>query len=442
MHSPRWGPTTRLFAGALLAIGGQSAVATVPTAGAQDLASDVSAYLDAHHTDRLAAVEHVLASTPDFETLYQLLAVGRTYSDDVPVGRVDGTRVNSDGTPHPYVLLVPTTYDPAHRYPLRILLHGGVSRPPYRTPGSWWSNYGRVASEEHLTLIPASWNASKWWARSQSENLAALLSEVKTTYNIDENRVVLVGISDGGSGVYFHAARTTTPYAAFLPYIGHVAVVSNPRMRADGEVFPRNFTNKPFYIVNTESDRLYPYHTVVPYVEEWRAAGADITFRPIDGAGHDMNWMPAEAPRIEEFITGTVRDPLPDRVVWETETTDRYNRAHWVEIVELGAVPGESSFPVIRGLPHREVSGRVAVTRSGNRVTVQTEGVRSYRLLLSPTEFDFSEPIEVVTNGSTSHLGMVKPDPAVLLERHATDDDRTMLFGAELKIDSAGERDD
>ena len=33
--------------------------------------------------------------------------LGRTYSAEVPTGRVDGTRTNRDGTPHPYVVLVP-----------------------------------------------------------------------------------------------------------------------------------------------------------------------------------------------------------------------------------------------------------------------------------------------------------------------------------------------
>jgi len=434
MHSPQWGPKIRLVAIAAFAIGAQFTSLGAPGVLGQDRAEDVSAYLGADSDRRLEMVDNLLAGSPDFEALYERLAQGRTYSGDVPTGHIDGTRTNRDGTPHPYVLLVPETYDPDRRYPLRILLHGGVSRPRFQEPGGWWRNYDRTASEEHLTLIPASWNASKWWARSQSENLAALLAMVKATYNIDENRVFLVGISDGGSGVYFHAARTTTPYAAFLPYIGHVAVVSNPRMRADGEVFTRNFTNKPFYIVNTERDRLYPYHTVAPYIEQWRAAGADITFRPIDGAGHDLSWMSDEAPRIEEFIAATERDPLPDRLVWETERTDRYNRAHWVEILELGAVAGESSFPEIRGLPHRQASGRISVTRSRNKVTVQTEGVRSYRLLLSPAEFDFSKTIEVVTNGRRSYRGRIERDPGILLRRHAIDDDRTMLFAAELEV--------
>jgi poly(3-hydroxybutyrate) depolymerase len=425
----------RFTALAILAFGAQFTVLTVPAASGQDVDDDISAFLEAEPDRRIDAADRILAARPEFEALQRRLIQGRAYKDDVPTGRVDGTRTNRDGTPHPYVLLVPKTYDPDRRYPLRILLHGGVSRPPYQTPGSWWRNYDRTASEDHLTLIPASWNTSKWWARSQSENLSALLADVQATYNIDENRVTMAGISDGGSGVYFHAARTTTPYAAFLPYIGHVAVVANPRMQADGEIFGRNFTNKPFYIVNTENDRLYPYQTVAPYVEEWRAAGADITFRAIEGAGHDLSWMQEEAPRIDDFLAATIRDPLPDTVVWETETTDRYNRAHWVEIVELGAVSGETQFPEIRGLPHRSSSGRILVVRNGNSVVVQTQGIVRYRLLLATTEFDFTQPIEVVTNGSSSFRGIVAPDPAVLLRRNAADHDRTMLFANEITID-------
>lgn len=309
----------------------------------------------------------------DFDAEFTRLHAGLEYSADVPRGRIDGTRANADGTPHPYLFLVPETYDPTRRYPLRIWLHGGISRPAFTAPGGWWRDVDRVRSEDHLVLIPASWNASKWWAGSQAENLAGLLADLEATYNLDENRVSLLGVSDGGSGVYFHASRATTPYAGFVPLIGHVAVVNNPAIGADGEIYARNLLNKPFYIVNTERDRLYPYRTVRPYIEEWEKAGGRVTFRPIDGAGHDLSWMPDEAPRMEAWLDSLERDPLPDTIAWETERTDRYNRAHWVEIVELGAARGEAEFPRIRGLGHRVSSGRLRAVRDGNRIDVETE---------------------------------------------------------------------
>ena len=73
--------------------------------------------------------------------------------------------------------------------------------------------------------------------------------------------------------------------------------------------------------------------------------------------------------------------------------------------------------------------------RRGNHVTVRTRGVRRYVLLLSPDQFDFSRPLTVTTNGKTSFAGVVRPDAATLLEWAARDQDRTMLFGAELEIE-------
>lgn len=382
-----------------------------------------------------AAPRTAIAQAADFDAEFAVLRAGPEYTGDVPRGRIDGTRTNADGTPHPYLLLVPETYDPARRYPLRVWLHGGISRPAYETPGSWWRDIDRMRSEDYLVLIPASWNGSKWWAGSQAENLAGLLTDLKATYNVDENRVSMLGISDGGSGVYFHAARQTTPYAGFVPLIGHVAVVNNPAIGADGEVYARNLLNKPFYIVNTERDRLYPYRTVAPYIEEWEKAGGRVTFRPIDGAGHDMSWLPDEIPRLGAWLASLERDPLPDTIAWETERADRYNRAHWVEIVELGSARGETEFTRIRGLGHRVPSGRLRAIRDGNRIDVETEGVRAYRLLISPDEFDLDEPIEVRTNGKRSFRDRVTPDVDVLRRWNAIDHDRTMLFGAEILVE-------
>jgi hypothetical protein len=148
-----------------------------------------------------------------------------------------------------------------------------------------------------------------------------------------------------------------------------------------------------------------------------------------------VSWLSAEAPRLDAWLASLERDPLPDTIAWETERTDRYNRAHWVEIDELGAARGETAFPPIRGLGHRVPSGRLRAVRDGNRIEVETEGVRAYRLLISPDEVDLGEPIEVRTNGKRSFRGRVTPDVEVLRRWNALDHDRTMLFAAEIVVE-------
>jgi len=80
-------------------------------------------------------------------------------------------------------------------------------------------------------------------------------------------------------------------------------------------------------------------------------------------------------------------------------------------------------------------SGRVDLTRAGNTVQATTRGVAQFTLLLSPDQFDFSKPVNVIVNGRTAFSGRVQNDLKTLLKWAAIDNDRTMLFGAEVRIE-------
>ena len=79
-------------------------------------------------------------------------------------------------------------------------------------------------------------------------------------------------------------------------------------------------------------------------------------------------------------------------------------------------------------------SGRVDLVRSGNSVAATTSGVGEFTLLLSPDAFDFDQPIKVEANGRVVFDGRVAPSVATLLKWAARDNDRTMVFGAELHL--------
>ena len=78
--------------------------------------------------------------------------------------------------------------------------------------------------------------------------------------------------------------------------------------------------------------------------------------------------------------------------------------------------------------------GRVDLVRAGNVVTATTRGAAAFTLLLSPDQFDFAKPVKVVANGRTVFDGKVERNVRTLLKYAASDNDRTMLFGAELHI--------
>ena len=148
----------------------------------------------------------------------------------------------------------------------------------------------------------------------------------------------------------------------------------------------------------------------------------------------------------EKFVSDHPRNPDPDTLTWETANLD-HNRAHWLMIDQLGGKAGDSQsmsdlniyqslqvthpIQLFRRLKH---PGRVDLVRQGNTVQATTKGVAAFTLLLSPDKFDFNQPVKVVANGRTVFEGRVEPNLKTVLKWAARDNDRTMLYAAELKI--------
>lgn len=378
--------------------------------------------------------ETILASGTDPWDAYEMLRRGRAYEPSPPTGRLDLTRTNQDGTEHHYVVLIPESYDSSRRYPVRVYLHGGVRRPAWEPGGAWWRNYDPLVSSNHIAVIPSSWTESMWWQSSQMENLTGITDALKRSYNVDENGLYLFGVSDGGTGAYFFAFRNPTPWAGFLPFIAHPAVLNSPHVDVDGDTHLVNLTNSPLFIANAEDDRLYPVASMEPFLTLFETAGVEFLFRRQEGE-HSVRWWPSEAATIEDFIIEHPRNPLPDALAWETERADTYNRIWWLQINALGATDQDTTFVDPDVFVSSAPSGRVEARRSGNNVSVATRGVRRYTLLISPDQFDLSKPFRITTNGRLSFDGYLEADLDVLMKWASRDNDRTMLFLTEITID-------
>jgi hypothetical protein len=257
--------------------------------------------------------------------------------------------------------------------------------------------------------------------------------------------VYLTGVSDGGTGAYYFALREASSWSAFLPLNGNLSVLANASVGVEGELFVGNLVNRPFFLVNGGRDPLYPVVQIEPHVDLMRRAGVTIVFHPQPLAGHDTSWWPAEQPAFAAFVRDHPRAPYPDRLSWETERVDRANRLDWLTIEALGAASSDTPLEDVNMFAsrsgtarpmftHRRSSGRVDLVRHGNTIDATTRGVRTFRLLISPEAFDVSQPLTVTVNGRPAFQGGVTKDPAVLLRWAARDNDRTRLFGAELKI--------
>ena len=416
---------------------GVLAATLTPHAAGKDIDAVFKTFWDAHNPREAAkVVPDIVASGVSFDEALKRLKAGRTYSAKVKKGVV--TTSYRNGLEFFYALNIPESYDPARKYQARIQLHGGVSRETNGIRGD--GTIGALAGAEQIYIIPYGWNEAPWWADNQIENLRTILDTVKRTYNVDENRVAVAGVSDGGTGAYYIAMRDTTPYASFLPLNGFIMVL--PSVDA-GDLFPNNLRNKPFYVVNGGRDPLYPIRTVEPYVNHLKTHGVTVEYHPQVNGVHNTAWWPDVVDSFEAFVFTHPRNPLPDNLTWQSSATRFDNRADWLIIDELA--PRNPKEPPLEDLNHigdvgrlmfenADPNGRVDLVRTGNTVKATTRGVAEFTLLLSPDVFDFSKPVRIETNGNVAFEGSVAKSVETLSKWAAHDNDRTMLFGAELHI--------
>lgn len=401
-------------------------------------------FFAAEHPADAAAIGEQIARTVDVDTAIARVKQGRRYLDEKR-GEYSLRWRSKTGPFFNNVVDVPADYSPSRKWPLRVQLHGGVGRPspnavaPGRQPAPPGTQPARapnrIEGEPQIYLHPSAWMQAQWWDEEQVDNILRAVDTLKRKYNIDEARIYLTGISDGGTGVYYLALKEPNPWSSYLPLNGSLAVLRNPQTGADGEMHGNNFVNAPLYVVNGENDQLYPVAQVEPHMAWLKRIGVNLTFRPQAGAGHNTAWWPTERAPFEKFVHDHPRPAQPAALSWETERVDRFNRNRWLVINEIRTdTSRQTELTDLGFFQHAKRSGRVDIRRNGNTFDAIVRDVAAFTLLLSPDAIDFGAPVVVTVNGKQVFGGVVKKDVATLLRWAARDNDRTSLYGAELKI--------
>ena len=302
------------------------------------------------------AARQVLAVTQEFSSLYARLKAGRPYTfgrvDDLttpatsfaPAATMSKARRDGSGLWHPYLVMVPAGYDPTKRYPVRFFLQGDTSQPASSAEsGAGWPNYDVFARDDAIVVFPGAWNGFAWWSGIQADHMAAVLDDLKRTYNVDENRVFLLGSSDGGTAIYYHALVNATPWAGFLPFNADPSVLAEPQAGVDAQLHAANIALRPFFVVHGGRDQIFPAAAVLPWLRLFENAGGRIDVDVKREYGHETAWWNEEVAALDRFIGDHPRDPLPDRIVWETAQSGRFNRASWVIVDEVGGAGAEAA---------------------------------------------------------------------------------------------------
>jgi hypothetical protein len=201
------------------------------------------------------------------------------YQKDRPVA----LRANKLGDNARYTLVVPKSYDPLEPTPLVIGLHGGGvgGADGKLVVGSGWQamNFYQHQCEPRgwICACPTAL-VGGWRAKPNSELIDALLEELFALFNIDENRIYLVGHSMGGGGTWSQGARLPETWAAVAPAAS---------FGVQGiEKFKKTKTG--FYVYHSDNDPRTGVMGVRPRMKALPGSEADFVYTELPGRGHSF----------------------------------------------------------------------------------------------------------------------------------------------------------
>jgi phospholipase/carboxylesterase len=202
---------------------------------------------------------------------------------------------NEPGSRGGFSLYVPEYYRPERAWPLVMALHGGSGNGR----GFLWS-WLRDARSFGAILVAPTATGSTWALMgddTDTPNLGRIVDLVRERWNVDPARLLLTGMSDGGTFCYVTGLESASPFTHLAP----VAATFHSLMAemADAE----RLRGLPIYLVHGRLDWMFPVQVARQTQAALSAAGADVTYRELDDLSHCypremnpaiLNWLHGE----------------------------------------------------------------------------------------------------------------------------------------------------
>jgi len=204
---------------------------------------------------------------------------------------------NEPGSRGGYSIYVPEYYTPDRRWPLVMALHGGSGNGR----GFLWSWLREARSFGAILVAPTATGPmpeKTTWALmgddTDTPNLMRILEAVRTRWNVDPARLLMTGMSDGGTFCYVSGLDSVSPFTHLAP----VSATFHPLMAemADAE----RLQGLPIHIVHGKLDWMFPVQVARQTQQALSAAGAKVTYRELDDLSHTypremnvelLNWL-------------------------------------------------------------------------------------------------------------------------------------------------------
>ncbi len=184
----------------------------------------------------------------------------------------------------PYLLYLPDSYgdDDLKQWPLILFLHGAGERGDQLQGVRQQGLPARLDASDDLPFIVLAPQCPEmdWWA-NYTHTLIALLDRIIETYQVDETRLYLTGMSMGGFGTWHLATENPQRFAAIAPICGFGHGLLGYPQRLE------RLSHVPVWAFHGDADTVVDVNESQQLVEALRQFGGSVDLTVYPGVGHD-----------------------------------------------------------------------------------------------------------------------------------------------------------
>lgn len=208
--------------------------------------------------------------------------------DDVGVRHASNEKHERGG----FSLYVPETYDAAAATPLIIAMHGGSGHGR----DFLWSWIASARTRGAILLAPTSIGPT--WSLMEpdldNQNILRMIDHIAENWTLDRSRILLTGMSDGGTFSYVLGLQAAAPFTHLAP----VSASFHPFLIEMAD--PARLSGLPLYITHGALDWMFDADMARNAQRAMSGAGANVTYREIADLSH--TYPRDENPRIMDWF--------------------------------------------------------------------------------------------------------------------------------------------
>ncbi len=318
----------------------------------------------------------IIRSETNFTYLGDIMVTQDLKNVNGPVDLALKYKSPADDTNQPFRLFLPSAYDGVTPLPLLIVLHGSSgTQDTYFDQASYGDGlYKRLADERNMMVLsPHAYGLTEFRGIGELDVLC-VLDFVQERVPVDEERVVLTGLSMGGTGSSFLCCRYPHLFAGGAP-IGSCY--------EDLALIP-NLRHLPMYYIQGADDwPIYGKEGPIPISKRLEELDYDVIFWVVPDTPH--NAVVRTANEVFEWTDKRRAVKHPKSITYNAYLPI-HGRAYWTEIREF-KTPG----------PPAKLQADIV---SGNWISIRIENATQIALFPDSPLFDLATQISMEVNGT------------------------------------------